>query len=315
MHRKLNLVLLAFLVSVMLFGAAVSAEGDTGTYRINDYRVVLEPYPNGQVQINYSQTWLVTGGHIPWVTVGLANPNFEIRGFGGAAKQVKSANEGSWYGVRVDLDRDYKPGETFQFNFLILQKRLLAPKESGYTLAFTPGWYDRCFIDSMSIRVVSPTNLVNVSFEPQGRTDGKAIEFQKLNLGKGEKFPIRVNFPKEAFGNVSPENTESDDDLGFIGIILIVFFLFFLVFILAAAAADSDGDYGGAGVYAGGYSGSHDSGDSSGGGGGFGGSSFSCACACACACAGGGGAGCSKKGIHYCPACSGRGKKHAREQT
>ena len=51
---------------------------DTGTYEILNYTVELTPLSDGSVNMTYYQEWLCTGGHIPWVTVGTANGNFDI---------------------------------------------------------------------------------------------------------------------------------------------------------------------------------------------------------------------------------------------
>jgi len=51
---------------------------DTGTYRISDYIITLEPQNDGQVRITVEQQWQVLSGDIPWVTVGLPNENFSI---------------------------------------------------------------------------------------------------------------------------------------------------------------------------------------------------------------------------------------------
>jgi len=75
-----------------------------------------------KLQWTTRQTWLVTGGNIPWVTVGLANANYQIISWGGAAKTVSNGNEGDWYGARVDLNKNYLPNEKFTYNFTIIQR-------------------------------------------------------------------------------------------------------------------------------------------------------------------------------------------------
>ncbi len=57
-----NLILFILLVLLLM---AANCLADTGTYRIIDYSVTLDPKPNGEVVMDYSQTWLVTGGYIP----------------------------------------------------------------------------------------------------------------------------------------------------------------------------------------------------------------------------------------------------------
>ena len=55
---------------------AAPALADTGTYRITDYTVQLEPQNDGTVRITITQDWIVNSGSIPWVTIGLPNSHF-----------------------------------------------------------------------------------------------------------------------------------------------------------------------------------------------------------------------------------------------
>ena len=297
----LTIVILSFSVPAFVLA------GDTGTYQIKEYSIVLVPQPTGEVTITYSQTWLVTGGHIPWITVGLPNDSYNITDFGGAAKEVKSANETGWCGVRIELDQDYEPDEVFQFDFTITQHRILEQNKDGsFRLVFTPGWYDRCFIDLMSIKVISPVSD-NLTFDdPQPSSiegQGKEIVWQKMNLGKGEKFTVSVSFPPNAFADFSPDEKKEGGGIPGWAIALLVILGLIIIFVIIAVVTDGFGGgdgYGGPIIFAGGGHGS------SGGSGGFGGSSggcVSCACACACACAGGGGAGCARKANHSCKSC------------
>ena len=114
---KLLMLLAAGLVSI-----GGRALGDTGTYRILKYEVDLTPHSDGSVAIQYYQKWHVTGGHIPWITVGTPNGNFTITGSGGAVIKAESASEGGWSGVRLDLDGDYREGDTFEASFSIVQR-------------------------------------------------------------------------------------------------------------------------------------------------------------------------------------------------
>ena len=84
-----NLIAFILLASLLI---ATNCLADTGTYRIIDYSVTLNPRPNGEILMDYSQTWLVTSGYIPWVTVGLTNANYQILSWGGAAKKVSNGN-------------------------------------------------------------------------------------------------------------------------------------------------------------------------------------------------------------------------------
>jgi len=309
-----NLILFILLASLLM---ATNCVADTGTYRITDYSVALNPKPNGEVVMDYSQTRLVTGGNIPWVTVGLANANYQIVGWDGAAKTVSNGNEGDWYGARVDLDKNYLPNEKFTYNFTIIQRNLISQRSDGYSIVFTPGWYDRCTIDELSLKVISPIDLLNVTADPKpAETVGRTLVFSKNNLGMGERYKISVNFPKNASFKMPAQAPKSGWDFLVPLIGVVIFFAFIILLNYAkyySSRLPNDSyyqDYSGPVVSTGGIRrriGSHED-HSSGGSGAFGGRASSCACvscACACACAGGGGggAGCAKKWLHFCNKC------------
>lgn len=291
---------------------------DTGTYRIIDYSVTLDPKPNGDIVMDYSQTWLVTGGYIPWVTVGLANANYQIVNWGGAAKAVSNGNDGGWVGARVDLNKNYMPNEKFTYNFTIIQHNLIDQRSDGYGIVFTPGWYDRCSIDKLSLKVVSPIDLRNVTADPKPvAIEGRTLVFSKNNLAMGERYKISVKFPKSASFKVPAQSSKSSkssqpgwDDIFIFLFFLVIFGFMFVLKHYSSRPNDGYYDYSGPVVSTGrtrrGMRSHKD--HSSGGSGAFGGRASSCACvscACACACAGGGGggAGCAKKWLHFCNKC------------
>jgi len=323
------------LILLSLAALPVLASADTGTYRIQQYRVHLTPHSDGKVAIDCYQKWLVTGGHIPWVTVGLPNDNFEIGTSGKAVKNIHSANEGGWSGVRIDLDRDYGPGQTFEISFSVSQNKLFYAEGGNYKLDFTPGSYDRAAIDSLEIAVKSFAKPETVTADPPPTaTSEDELSWVRSGVGKGERFSVSISFPQAALPNAIPEdslrgggesesapssNESSEYKPGSVIVGLLIVALF--IFILYPALR---GRYSGGGIF---YSGGRGSGGgggggsgrSTGGGGGFGGSGISCACACvgcacACACAGGGAAGCSRKVRHLGSACRERKTRRAGER-
>jgi len=308
--KKVFLTLFTFL----LFVCVLRAE-DTGTYQIKKYTVQLTPHSDGLTTIVYYQKWEVTGGHIPWITVGTPNSSFEIVASGLSVASIAPANDEGWNGVRIDLNKDYQQGETFEISFTIKQNKLFYADDSTYRLEFTPGWYDNAFTDEliMTMKFFAPLDSVNADPTPSV-TSGEEMTWKKTELGKGERVSISVSFPKSVFPQgIAEENLETGMGIGtIILIIVIVLVILFVLFVVAGTDGGGSGYSGGSMSY-GGFGGSG-GGLSSGGGGGFGGRSSSCACACvscacACACAGGGGAGCSKKERHSCPICNPHGGK------
>lgn len=320
--KRLSPVLLAAGICAAILCAAIgrAVAGDTGTYRIVSYRVALTPRSDGTVAIDYYQRWLVTGGHIPWITVGTPNGNFDIEESGGAVTVAESASSGGWSGVRLDLDRDYRPGESFEVSFSTVQRGLFYADEKSYRLDFTPGWYDRAATDTLSVSVKFFASLETVSASPEpSLVEGDEMIWNAYGLDPGERFSLQISFPRELvpagmnkdnLKGASGEGAASKEGISFIVIGFIV-----LIVILGLVSAQAG--YSGGRIFYGGIPGGRAGGGKAGGrrsgsgGGGFGGASMSCACACvscacACACAGGGGAGCARKLEHTCPACGGR---------
>jgi hypothetical protein len=203
--------------------ASVPARADTGTYRISNYIVILEPQNDGQVKITYEQQWNVLSGDIAWVTVGLPNSSFKIESHSGAASKVASA--GDITGVRVDLDTDYQPGQTFNIKFIILQNNLLErlTSEKKWRINFTPGWYDRAQIDHLQIKMVSPVGYETYSSvrpAPVSTADN-VISWERYSLSPGGKYNILVESTDGSF-LTAPAPTSSPSKSGGISISFII---------------------------------------------------------------------------------------------
>jgi hypothetical protein len=193
MSRWLPAGIFALILLVVLVLPAAAA--DTGTYRISNYLVTLEPQNNGHVRMIYQQEWKVTSGHIPWVTVGLANSNYTVVSYGESAARVSAANSGGFAGVRVDLDKDYQQGESFKVQFVVLQNNLLErlTGEKKWRIDFTPGWYDNAVTDHLQINLVSPVNTEAYSLlNPQPAVNGNMFTWEKSNVPGGGRFNIKV---------------------------------------------------------------------------------------------------------------------------
>lgn len=316
-----------FILIIMIFSCifyTANAVADTGTYRILDYKVTLTPHSSGEVDIDYYQKWLVTSGDIPWITVGTPNSDFTIirEKSKGAIYNIGPANEGGWSGVKINLNRDYQPNETFEVWFSITQRGLFYANDTDYKLDFTPGWYDRAITDNLTIEMVCFAALDQIKASPEPTLKAvQRIIWEKENLPSGEHFTIGISFPKTLVAMDEKGLKTQEDNSGLVSLFAILFMAVVLIVIFGKLFwHDDEKQYSGGHYYGssgigrgGGRIGGVSSGRSSGGGGGFGGAGFSCACACAgcacaCACAGGGGAGCSRKIDHTCPICSPKGK-------
>jgi hypothetical protein len=321
--RRLALLLVAAALAAAAASPGLALAADTGTYRISSYRVALTPHSDGTVAVDYRQRWLVTGGHIPWITVGTASGSFRIVDWGGAVKDASSASGEGWNGVRLDLDRDYRPGDAFDISFSLLQSGLFYAKDGRYGLDFTPGWYERAVTDSLVVSVAFFASLDSVAADPEPTAiSGNMLTWGPYRLGAGERFTVHISFPVAVVpGGMARTNLKRGAGAAAVVVPLIftLVFLLILVLVVVRAAKYNARRYSGGRMFyggifgAGGGRGGPGGGRSGSGGGGFGGASMSCACACvscacACACAGGGGAGCARKLEHTCPACDGRSR-------
>jgi len=316
-------VIKQILLCIVLFLFSTACFADTGTYRVLDYDVKLTPRSDGTVEIKYHQRWLVTGGSIPWVTIGTPNSNFRISAekTGANARAVSNGSYGSWSGIRIDLDKNYRPGEQFEIDCTIIQNQLFYSKGDYYQLVFWPGWYDRSDIGRLRIEVFLFAKPETVKSDPRPDSiSGQTLAWERKNLGQGEKFKIAVSIPKATMG-ANIKTAEMDvlpSGLSFfITLFPILFFsvIAYLIYHSIRYGLNDNGYGGGPSIWVGGGRGSlggrsGGGGIRSGGGGGFGGRAVSCVCACACvgcacacACAGGGAAGCERKLGPSCAAC------------
>lgn len=235
MLRRLSagLFALVFLLAIADFPALA----DTGTYSISSYNVTLEPQNNGQVRISIDQQWKVLSGDIPWVTVGLPNSNFSVENYGGAASKVAPANSNGFSGVRVDLDQDYLPGQSFDIKFSVLQSNLLErlTADKKWRINYTPGWYDQAAIGSLQIQLVSPVDYQTYSSASPAPAsiNNNLITWQLLNLSPGGRFNITVESSDGSFLTAAaPAGSSQNNAFGstffiIIGIILAAGFLIF----------------------------------------------------------------------------------------
>lgn len=191
------------LALIILLSLAFPAAADTGTYRLSNYAVTLEPQSDGRVKITCEQDWVVLSGDIPWVTVGLPNAKYEILDYSGNAAAVTAANSGGWSGVNIDLERDYQAGDTFSIKFSVLQSNLLERlvSQNIWRIDYTPGWYDRAVIDRLQIVLTSPADVQSyslVSPSPSSASTG-TMTWERTNLSPGDKVSIKVECQDGSF--------------------------------------------------------------------------------------------------------------------
>jgi hypothetical protein len=230
MSRAL-LIAAIFAVTLALLPIPAYADTDTGTYEILNYAVELTPLSDGSVRMTYYQEWLCTGGHIPWVTVGTANSNFDIISTGGNVESAVDDSSGGWQGVYLTLDKDYASGEQFVISFSIVQRDLLErlTDEGKWRIDFTPGWYDSSVTDNLNITLNSPVPVSSYSFTPQPAQVTDDIVTWQTSLAGGGRFNVRI----ESYDGSFLQPTEpTGPSFGWLWILIPAFVVGFLVVML-----------------------------------------------------------------------------------
>jgi LPXTG-motif cell wall-anchored protein len=233
--RQLSAGILAL---ALFLGLVIPASADTGTYGISSYIITLEPQSSGQVKITVDQQWKVLSGDIPWITVGLPNDHYSIGEYSGAASKVSSANGGGFSGVRVDLDKDYQPGQSFEIKFSVLQENLLErlTADKKWRINYTPGWYDRAAIDLLQIVLLSPVDYQTYSsLGPlPDRVNGNTITWERFNLAPGSRFALNFesldgNFLAASVPVKQSQGPFSTTFFVIIGIVVVIGLAIFLI--------------------------------------------------------------------------------------
>jgi hypothetical protein len=229
--RRVLLIAAIFFITLNLLPIPIYA-ADTGTYEILNYTVELTPLSDGSVNMTYYQEWLCTGGHIPWVTVGTTNSNFDIVIYGGNVESAKKDSSGGWQGVYLTLDKDYVSGEKFAISFSIIQRDLLErlTNEGKWRIDFTPEWYDNGVTDNLTITLNSPVPVSSYSFTPQPAQVIDNIVTWQTSLARGAQFNVKMESYDGSF--LQPAEP-TGPGFSWLWVLIPVFIVGFLVFIFA----------------------------------------------------------------------------------
>jgi Zn-finger nucleic acid-binding protein len=203
-----------FYIALVLIGIALlsasTVKADTGTYEITKQRTDLYVQTSGDVIIGYDVIFKVTGGNIPWVTIGLPNSNFDVNSWGGAATSVTPQNQGSWNGVYINLDKTYYVGDSFEFSFNATQHNFVYQYGDNASIQFTPNWWDNAVTDDLSVVVWLPPEIHSVTTSSQPtQFMNSSILWDWQNVGNGQQETIGVIMPLDAFPNLSNPSQEN----------------------------------------------------------------------------------------------------------
>ena len=170
----------------------------------------------------------------------MPNSNFSILEHSGDAAKVSGANSSGFSGVRIDLDKDYLPGQTFTVKFAVLQGNLLErlTSEKKWRINYTPGWYDNALTDHLQINLVSPVAINSYSLiDPQpASTANNVITWEKSNLPRGGRFTVKVECLDGSFlsETAQPVNTSSGTP-GWVVVLIIGAIIVFIYLMIVLA--------------------------------------------------------------------------------
>lgn len=170
------------------------------TDEIESYEITIDLNENAQAEITYYIRWKVLEsdslGPVSWIQVGVAN---------GYCDDVESLNATSQYAyydggnmVRVDLDREYYEGETFEVSFRVTQDYIYTTTEDSdtATYSFTPGWFDDIPVDKLILRWNADNAL---TWSPDCYIDSDNYLVFEKKLSAGERYKVTVTYPIDAY--------------------------------------------------------------------------------------------------------------------
>ena len=149
MKRFLTCLILMFLLAAWSAQAAPLDE-------ISSYEIQVDPRDDGTLDMRFDIQWKVLNdtqeGPLEWVRIGIPNRHVdEIEGLSDSIRRIAYDGSGGSY-VRIDLDRDYRAGETVEMSFAIHQSSICAANGEDYVFHYMPGWFDDIAVKSLVVR-------------------------------------------------------------------------------------------------------------------------------------------------------------------
>ena len=288
---------------------------------INSYTIYASVRDDATIDFHYIIEWRVLGTDedgrgVTWVKVGVPNKYcYDVESTSSCVKKAYYYIDGTSTCIRLDLNREYNPGETFILDFTFHQTHMFTyaydEDKKLVSYEFIPGWFDDIAINKLNVY----WNKANVYYSECKSEDETYLIWERTNMSQGERTKIRLSYFEGIFPNIDPKATfRGDKDFRkmnrmilIIAIVIVVVNILMFIYMKVRRASyyRTRGfyPYGRRFFFRNYYYGVDSKGTrkpnpyiSSGGSGHSGG--HSCACACACACAGGGRAGCSKKDFY-----------------
>ena len=166
---------------------------------INEYNVTVEPQKDGTLDIEYQFVWtaLDEKEDLTWMDIGLATPTYILDedSLSDTIKSFEYLCDDMFVGLRLNLDRAYKGGETVEFSFKVNQEDMLVHNEKGYFYEFVPGWFNSIPVEKYTFRWKDSEEITDV-------VGGELINGYHTWQGSfdcGEYEMITVRYSEEAY--------------------------------------------------------------------------------------------------------------------
>lgn len=273
--RRILCGIFTVLIAVVFLVPAMPVQAASGVDRIDNYAIAVSVNDDGSLKMDYRITWTVLSnieGPLTWVKIGVPNDDVDnVKALSSNIKKAAYYSEGGKDYIRIDFNRSYRAGDTFEFHYEFTQYNMFQSDGNHMVYDFTPGWFNEIDVTTYTIRW--RTDKVLWVNPERGALDGYYV--WTGSLSHGQRTNVKITYSRNAY-NFKNHNVRHLPSKAFFG--PFVYAVIIIASIVIKMKAIGDGYEGG------GYRGGHHH---------YGGG-----CACACACAGGGRAGCSKKDFY-----------------
>ena len=151
--KRFLLILMAALCAAVAMGKPLD--------EIQSYEIWVEPREDATLDMRYKIAWKVLDstkeGPLTWVKIGV--PNGHLDSIKPLSPNIREAmyyeNNGQY--IRIDLDKEYRAGQTVVFEYSFHQRYMFQYRESEANgkmvlYDFTPGWFDDIDVKSLIVR-------------------------------------------------------------------------------------------------------------------------------------------------------------------
>ena len=183
--RKFLLLFSLLLIVYTKFQIPVYA--DENLDEISNFEITVNVREDGTLDIRYDITWHVLSDKngkepVTWAKIGI--PNEHCEDINVITSNIKSAKYNSDGGggdfVRVDFNKKYYKGETFDFSFTIHQSYMYRLENEKINYSFTAGWFED--IEVKKITINWNRNWVEESTATEISPDGKYLVWTGTNM-------------------------------------------------------------------------------------------------------------------------------------